>query len=147
MVNIMKNPNIDVVTDVQDLSEVGIVSDGQLVPLDTVTSEVTGETKPTLTREQIAAYLELMQKKHNSQCRKPGFKDHFHQPAGSKIERALAKNGSVYGPRSIVTQAFDNIRKQAWDLSGKAQKYVEVGAKISADKAARKAQKVSTVSA
>jgi len=100
---------------------------------DVVDTEVIERTEPVAaewrpSREHIAAFLEYTQRKHNSQCRKPGFKDHFHQPAGSSLGRRLAKDGSIYGPRSIVQQSFDNIQKQKWDLSGKAAKYAEVGA-------------------
>ena len=94
-----------------------------------------------LSREQIAAYLEHMQKKHNSQCRKKGFKGHFHQPAGSKIARGLAKNESVYGPVSLVSQSFRDMRAQAWKDSGKATAYHERGRVIAAGKAERKAAK------
>lgn len=69
-----------------------------------------------VSREQIAAYLEMMQKKHNSQCRKKGFKDHFHQPSGTSLGRHLAKRGSVYGRLSTVDQAFREIRLQKAQL-------------------------------
>lgn len=67
-------------------------------------------TQPT--QEQIMAYMKFMRARHNAQCRKKGFKDHIHQPAGHKLERKLIRQGSLYGRLSLIAEMFKDIRER-----------------------------------
>lgn len=68
------------------------------------------ETIVQPSQEQIMAYMQHLRKMHNAKCRKKGFKDHIHQPAGHKLQRKLARQGSLYGRLSLVGEMMKDIQ-------------------------------------
>lgn len=71
--------------------------------------EATFDTTPTLTQRQMTQgevldMVRATQLNHNAKCRKKGFVGHASNPAGSKLERKIERQGSLYGRVSTVGQ-------------------------------------------
>lgn len=73
------------------------------------TNETT-ETVPSINPQKAEHYIRELIRAHGAKCRKKGFKDHIHRPAGSKLERKLRRQGSLYRKVSVVYETFLDIQ-------------------------------------
>lgn len=98
-----------------DLKDAVISDSTQVIPADGLLKTTPFEAAPQpaqLTAEQIDAYIKYLRAKHNSQCRKKGFKNHIHRPAGNKLKRKLERQGSLYWRLSLIGELFKDMREQ-----------------------------------
>lgn len=72
-------------------------------------------SQPQLTPEQIhnmQVWMRAAREAYGARCRKKGHVHLTRNPAGAKMARKLARQGSLYGRVTIVTEAFNNIQKR-----------------------------------
>lgn len=91
------------ITDITDVEAISMTSN-------VISAEAATPVNRQPTQDEIMAFMRHMQARHNAKCRKKGFKDHIHQPAGNKLSRKLARAGTLYGRLSLVGEMMKDIQ-------------------------------------
>jgi len=65
-----------------------------------------------LSQAQIMNYMRWMERQQGALCRKKGYTKHAANPAGSKLQRKLARCGTLYGRLSQIAETFNDMAIQ-----------------------------------
>lgn len=82
-------------------------------------------TTPQLTPQQMhdmMVWMKASREAYGAQCRKPSHVHRTRNPAGAKLERKLAQQGSLYSKVSLVQEMYNDIQQRKFKEKQACQK-------------------------